>query len=170
MLLLIKYISLLNIILICSFLGFYKSKKYENRVLELKKILNSLSMFKSKIEFTYEPICDIFNSISKIIYEEKENIFKLTTENIKKYDILNSWYIAIEECKNDLNIEDKEIIKMLGKLMGKTDKNGQINEINLTSKLLENQIEKAEEEKLKNTKLYKTLGIVFGLGISIVLF
>ena len=169
MLLFIKYISLICIIIVCSFLGIYKSKKFENRVVELKKFQSSLSMFKSKIEFTYEPIGDIFNSISKIIYKQEENIFKLTIENTKKNDISNSWYLATEECKNDLNTEDKETIKMLGKILGKTDKNGQINEINLEIKQIERQLEKAEEEKIKNTKLYKTLGIVFGLGISIIL-
>ena len=37
----------------------------------------------------------------------------------------------------------------------------------LLQNLLENQIQKAEQEKSKNVKLYKTLGTVFGLGIAI---
>ena len=169
MLIIIKYISLISIIFICSFLGIYKSKKFENRVSELKEMQSSLNMFKSKIEFTYEPIGEIFKEISNVIYKDKENIFKITTEEMKQKNASQSWYLAIEKCKNDLNIEDKETIKFMGKLLGKTDKIGQINEINLTSNLLEKQIEKAEEEKINNTKLYKTLGIVFGLGITIIL-
>ena len=62
-----------------------------------------------------------------------------------------------------------EIIKMLGKLLGKTDIKGQVNEITLTQNLVEKQIQKAEFEKNKNVKLYKTMGIVLGMGICIIL-
>ena len=66
--------------------------------------------------------------------------------------------------------EDKEIIKMLGHQLGKIDKDGQISEIQVTSEFLQTQINKAEEEKNKNVKLYKTLGTVIGCGIGIILF
>ena len=71
--------------------------------------------------------------------------------------------------KNGFNNEDIKIIKSFWKLLGKTDINGQINEIELTLKLIEKQIENAEKEREKNSKLYKTLGITCGIGICIIL-
>ena len=41
--------------------------------------------------------------------------------------------------------------------------------IELTETLLENQIKEALEEKLKNSKMYRTLGVTVGLAISIIL-
>ena len=52
---------------------------------------------------------------------------------------------------------------------GKTDVKGQLSIISLTEKLLQSQIDKAEIEKNKNSKLYKTLGVVLGIGICILL-
>lgn len=164
---LIKYLNLIGIILICSYIGIVKAKTYENRVIELNKFENALVMFKSKIEFTYEPLKNIFGDISKLIYKDEKNIFNLTIK--KEKDINSSWNEAIDELKINLNNEDKEIIKMFGKLLGKTDIKGQINEISLTQNLIEKQIEKAEVEKCKNVKLYKTMGVVCGLGICIIL-
>ena len=46
---------------------------------------------------------------------------------------------------------------------------GQISEIELISKFIDAQITLAEEEERKNTKLYKSLGIIAGLGIAIIL-
>lgn len=46
---------------------------------------------------------------------------------------------------------------------------GQLSEINLTKKFIDTQIEKAEEEQKKNEKLYKSLGIIAGLAIAIIL-
>jgi stage III sporulation protein AB len=39
----------------------------------------------------------------------------------------------------------------------------------LEEKLIEKQIQKAEIEKSKNTKLYKSMGIIVGIGICIIL-
>ena len=65
----------------------------------------------------------------------------------KDKNIYESWSKAIDENKSALILEDKEIIKMMGKLLGKTDIKGQVNEILLTQNLIEKQIEKAEYEK-----------------------
>ena len=58
---------------------------------------------------------------------------------------------------------------MFVKLLGKTDKSVQLSEIEITQEFIEKQIEKAEQEKIKNSKLYKTLGIISGVGIVIIL-
>jgi len=135
-------------------------------VIELSNFRNSILLLKNKIEFTYEPINNIFLDISKIVYENKNNIFK---EIVKKNDELSKlWNDEINRIKN-LNIEDKEIIKILGKNLGKTDIKGQVSELELSLKLIEKQIEKAENEKNKNYKLCKKLGGISGIAICIIL-
>ncbi len=165
---LLKILILLGILLICTTLGILKAKSYDNRVIELKKVKNALEVLKSKIEFTYEPIRDIFEEISKIVYANQENIFEQTLQNMEQQNVTESWNQAVQKNIN-LNEEDKSTIQMFGKLLGKTDKSGQINEIKVTSKLLDTQIEKAEQEKQKNYKLFKTLGSVIGIGLCIIL-
>ncbi|MBR3614935.1 MAG: stage III sporulation protein AB [Clostridia bacterium] len=162
----IKYFNLGLICFICFYLGNMKAGTFEKRVIELNKFQNALLMFKSKIEFTYEPINNIFLDISKIIYENHSNIFLETLK--QDSDIYIAWKKSTEELK-DVNTEDKEIIKMFGKLLGKTDIKGQVSQIELTENLIERQIEKAESEKNKNFKLYKTMGIICGMGICIIL-
>ncbi len=162
----LKYINLLGIIFISSYLGIYKAKEYENRVKELIKFKNALVMFKSKLEFTYEPIKNIFSDISKVIYKNNNNIFKKVIED--ENDIYTAWRNSVNTEKNFTN-EDKEVIEMIGKLLGKTDLKGQVSEINLGLNLVEKQIDIAETEKQKNVKLYKTIGAVTGIGICIIL-
>ena len=57
---------------------------------------------------------------------------------------------------------------MLGKTLGKTDKEGQISEIELVSQFLNKQILVAEEIRNKNEKMYKTLGVTIGLTLVII--
>ncbi len=52
---------------------------------------------------------------------------------------------------------------------GKTDIKGQLSSIEYTKNLINTQIQNAEIEKNKSSKLYKTLGVIIGLGICIIL-
>lgn len=162
----IKFVSLFGILFISSYLGIYKAKRFEYRVEELVKFQSSLIMFKSKLKFTHEPIKNIFKDISLIIYNDKKNIFDYVVRSTK--DIYSSWIEGVIS-QNEFTREDKEVIKTIGKLLGKTDLDGQVSEINLGLELVEKQIKEAEIEKNKNVKLYKTMGIVCGIGICIIL-
>ena len=80
-----------------------------------------------------------------------------------------AWEKAVDEANNNFTKEDKDIIKGLAKMLGKTDIDGQVSEIRLTCKFLDVQIKDAEIEKNKNEKLYKTLGATVGLALVIIL-
>ncbi len=157
---LIKFVLLGLIVITCSLIGNIKAKTFEKRYLELKKFKNGLEIFKSKLEFTYEPVNEIFGDVSKLIYEDNDNIFKRFTQS-------GNWDIAVDNQKNFEN-DDKEVAKGLGKMLGKLDKSGQLNEINLVDGFIDKQLEKAFEVKEKNEKLYKVLGKSVGIAIAIV--
>ena len=80
-----------------------------------------------------------------------------------------AWNKSIEEYKGNLTEEDKQVIKTLSKMLGTTDSEGQISQIEVTENFLDNQIKQAQEEKNKNEKLYKKLGSTIGLAIVIIL-
>lgn len=168
MLIILKILLLGSIFSISTALGVLKAKGYYNRVWELKNIKNSLEILKSKIEFTYEPIGEVFAEISQMVYSNQQNIFGETIQEMRQKGVTESWNNAVK-ANLYLTEEDKTTIQMFGKLLGKTDKAGQINEINVTSQLLDTQIEKAEKEKEKNYKLFKTLGSLIGIGLCIIL-
>ena len=77
---------------------------------------------------------------------------------------------SVDECVTNLNKEDKQVLKTLSKLLGQTDSEGQINQIEITQNFIDIQIKNAQEEKQKNEKLYSRLGTTIGLAIVIILF
>ena len=52
---------------------------------------------------------------------------------------------------------------------GITDSDGQLSQIEVTENFLDEQIRQAQEEKNKNEKLYKKLGMSIGMAIVIIL-
>lgn len=166
----IKYFILFLILVASTLIGRSLSKKYVYRLKELEEIKNSFNILKTKIKFTYEPIPELFQELENTKCRNVGNIFKLAKEKMENENISTAWENAIEESATNLKKEDKEILKGLGKLLGRTDVEGQMGQIETTESLLENQIKEALEEKLKNEKLYSRLGTTIGLAIVILLY
>ena len=167
--LVIKIMLLFFIFIGTSLIGIMISNKYKNRTKELYEIKKTLNFFKSKIEYTYEPLKDIFLEISNNSIENIRNIFLTTATKMDQLSAEDAWKYAVEISKNNLNKKDISIIKDFGTALGQTDIQGQLNKTKLTLEFLDKQIEEAEDEEEKNTKLYKTLGVVAGAGLVIIL-
>ena len=165
----IKYVILLLIFILSNIIGKLVASKYSYRLEELKEIKNALNIFKTKVKFTYEPIPEIFGEISKNSSGNIGSIFKIAENEMKENTAEEAWKIALKESQNNLNEEDKKTLNMLSKLLGKSDVEGQISQIDITQSFLDKQIQDAQLEKNKNEKLYKKLGTVIGLALMIIL-
>lgn len=165
----IKYILIFFIVIISSRIGQLYSKKYINRVKELESIKQILNELKTKIKFTYKPLQDIFYEIASNHNNNIGKIFENISNNMKDVDLKEAWEKEIKESDNSLSKEDIEIFLSIGKALGTTDVEGQVNQITLAEELIENKIKEAEIEKAKNAKLYRVLGTSAGLTLAIIL-
>ena len=168
----LRYVFLIAILIGSTSIGFLISKGYKNRVLELRCFSNLINILQNKIKFTHKPLCDVLEEVSNIKTNTRiAQIFSKTAKNLEKQTCEEALDKAITEEKVflNLNVEDIELIKTLGTVLGKTDIDGQMSEINQFNVLFANQIAKAEQEQLKNEKMYKSLGTIVGLVIVIIL-
>ena len=167
----IKYIFLIMILFLAIYIGNLMSKKYIKRVKELIQIKIGLNILKSKIKFTQTPLKDIFDQIVKSTEELNiKEFWKNTIMGLNKnLSIEEAWENSIRTTEMYLEQDDLSILIDMGKLLGKTDVDGQVSNLEVASTFIDAQIEKAEQSKQKNSKLYKTLGVVTGLAIIIIL-
>lgn len=168
-----RYLFLLLVLTGSTSIGFLLSKKYSDRLIELNNIGNLINILQNKIKFTHKPLREVLEETASI----KENtriseIFLKTGQKLKNQRIEEAWNESISEQRFFLNLESEDInlLKTLGNVLGKTDVEGQMSEINQFNTLLKVQIKNAEEERNKNAKMYKSLGTIIGLAIVIILF
>lgn len=167
--LLIKVVIYSFIFLSCSLIGILISKKYVNRVNELREFKNALNIFKTKIKYTYEPLPKIFAEISENIDSNISTVFKIASDKMNICAAGEAWDLALKMDELNIDEEDRNVLRNLGKLLGKTDMQGQVNQIEMTSDFLDKQIKKAENQKDKSEKMYRTLGVIIGMAIVIML-
>lgn len=167
----LKSTILIFIFLGSTSIGWIISKRYSKRVEELKEIQTDLNILENKIKFSREALNEIFIQIGQSSKNKIGEIFKTASINLKLNTTKEAWQKSIEENAKNLSLEkeDIKIIEDLGNTLGKTDVEGQISQIELTKKFIEVQISKAEEERKKNEKMYKSLGSLIGLAIVIIL-
>ena len=170
----IKMIILCLIFFTSALIGRILSKRFAFRLEELEEMQNALNVFKSKIKFTYEPLPEIFEELSNSTISNVSYIFSKEKEKMNEQTADTAWedtLNAIEkEKRTNLSLEDIHTLKNLSKLLGQTDVEGQVGQIEITQSFLNAQIKQAEEEKVKNQKLYSRLGTTIGLAIVIILF
>lgn len=165
----IKGLLFLLIFLSSTYIGRMISFKYKNRVNDLKEFKSALNIVNTKIRYTYEPIGEICTQISKMNNSNIGKLFNEVKKLLNSYSVTEAWNIAIDTYGNNFSKDDKNIIKSLGKMLGKTDASGQQSQILELQEFLNIQIEKAETDRNKNEKLYKSLGMVIGIAIIIIL-
>ncbi len=136
----IKYIMLFLLFLSSLLLGKMLSKKYVERVEELEDIKNALNIFKTKIKFTYSPISEIFEEISKNASKKNTaNLFIKSKEKMQNLSASEAWEEALKESSPNMNIKEEDLqkLKTLSKLLRnirrrRTNKSNRINRRTIT--------------------------------------
>lgn len=162
------------VILSCSFLGFILSRDCSKRPQQLRELQGLLQMFENQISYLSDIIAEAFERIGRVGGFGTGIFFRRTVELLKEGKVSNAseaWEQAVRQCikMTALNREDEEIISSFGKLLGNTDIEGQIKNIRLTLGQLALQEDKAEESRKKNENMYKSLGMLGGIAVVIVL-
>lgn len=170
----LKSFLIITVFLLSSFIGYLLAKKYSTRVSEINDILLALDIFETKIKYTYDSLSTVFFYIADNLKTKIYRIFFITAEEINenKNDSAGSIFKrVVEDEKIFLNLkkEDIEILKELGISLGQTDLEGQLKSIRLVRTSFQNQLTMAQEEKNKNYKMYRNLGMLSGLIIIIIL-
>ncbi len=161
------------VILSCSFLGFILSRDCSRRPLQLRELQTLFQMFENQISYLSDVLIEAFERVSRV-GGEMGLIFGKAAEILKNEDAqcaANAWEQAVRQCirRTALNREDEEVLAGFGKMLGSTDLDGQIKNIRLTMEALRMQEKKAEESRIKNETMYKSLGILGGIAVVIVL-
>ena len=124
-------------------MGTQVAKQYRSRVIELKEMKNALNAFKTKIKYERQPIKEAFLEVSNNLETNAKQVFILASKYLEYETAEDSWSKALENADTYMIDEDIQVLKILNKLLGKTDIEGQLSQIDLTTDFLDTQITKA---------------------------
>lgn len=166
-----KFVISIGIIAGCSYIGIYKSKALKSREYILRDMVTFLGLVENEIKYMLSILPNAYESArQKLITSLKDKMGIIVVDML---NLENEYLIDQSIVKNISDIKeitdyDKNVFISTLKNLGRTDLEGQINIIENGINIIENQIKEANNIKLKNSKLYKTVGAIAGIMIVII--
>lgn len=172
---LFKIICGIAIVLGFSYLGLSYGEKLKHRVRQLKEICDSLTILEFNIRYMNYPIVEAFYNVGQSCDGIVGQIFKCTSKFLAGNTGSSpgeAFLYALKEERGYLMITDEEIdiLKSFSKTLGEGDREMEISNIKTTKARLLASVNQAEEEIGKKVKISRSMGVMFGLFIVIVLF
>lgn len=165
----LKYIGLLIIIAVTSFTGNYFSSALKTRLTNLKKINYLIDEIIILLRFKAATVYEITDYLLK---NESFSDFSFLTDirDNENYTFQSNWCNALKtNPPPSLKKTDLEILLGIGRKLGTSDMEGQISNLNLQRTELEMLISSLEADYEKKSKLYRSLGVLAGAFISVML-
>ena len=157
------------IVIVCGMIGVIKSKSYEKREHILREAIFLFKGIENEIRFSLTTIPNAIEIVRQRMNTYLKDVLGsialcLLESNVSNYDLLKEL-----DKLTELTAYDKQIILNGITSLGMADIEGEQGIINITVATLENELNDAIENKKKNSKMYKTVGLATGLVIAIIL-
>jgi len=156
----------------CTLLGIYVGGRGTRRHTALAEFKRSLLMLKSEMEYAIYPLHKAFINISNRTGRPISDFYKQMSEKLlaRDKDLGGIWTEGMEVLStSSLAKEDIDTIAVVGRALGSIDASVQLASIDMTITAIDDAINMLNEENAKNGRMYKSIGIVSGLLITIVL-
>ncbi len=170
----IKIINSCIIILFSTFIGLELSKRYVARARELSVLQSAILRLETEILYYASNLPEALIRIGKSIRGNTGKLFLLTGQTLldkKEFTVAEAWSSTLEHLKTDLCLqqEDMDILQRFADQLGSSDKEGQARFIKLTLSQLHEEEKKARAIREKYSKMYRSLGLLGGIALAILL-
>ena len=165
----LKLICIGGIVLAASCCGIYFSAALKDRIISLKRISCMLEEIFILLKYRSATVYEILETLRR-----DERFAELSFLNEQKFSADNSfqqvWCEAVERnIPKGLKKSDAELLSDVGRKLGTSDLEGQLSALELRQAELNSAISAAEEEYRRKAKLYRSLGVLAGVFIAIML-
>jgi len=172
---LFKLVGGAMVLISCSMIGFLMAGYYRTRPQVLRNIQTAISMLETEINYGHSPLPEALENVAKKCEKQVSELFANTMKYISERSGLTAgeaWEKALIDFSADSNLTsvDMEILSAFGKYLGASDIQDQIKNIRLTLTHLRQQEACALEERQKNEKMWKYLGVLSGIMVFLLLY
>lgn len=171
---LLKGFGVIAVFAASSLFGYSLSREYLTRIKNLEQIKKVMILLKGEIQHNNSGISEAILNVATRV----ENVMGVFLKAVwKKFNdsgcsVKEAWHMGICEVlekETCLNKEDITIIKELGNNLGITDRETQINSMLNIMDIIELKIKELNETRGEKCKLYRTLGVMAGAFMVVVL-
>jgi len=164
----IRYLGIIFVISACTGIGINASNKlksYRNSCCRLIEAVNSISMMIRYKQMTFYEIAGELKSQSEL--SQMKFIQGLPTVYSGKNTFSQEWGSSVRH-DSEIGDEEKELLLCFASKLGTSDTSGQLSSLELLSEQLKRIETRRNDEYSRKGKLYRSVGLLAGIMIGIV--
>ena len=163
----LKTAGIIVVIIVTTMTGSYFSNMLKVRVVNLKKINYMIDEIIIMLRFKASTVYEISEILKR---SDRFSEFEFLNKIDKSVSFQQSWYnsvLSYPPC--GMKKSDVELLADIGKKLGTSDLEGQISTLSLQQAELLSSISSAEKDYFQKAKLYRSLGVLAGAFIAVML-
>ncbi|MFD2630802.1 stage III sporulation protein SpoIIIAB [Oceanobacillus kapialis] len=168
-----QWIGAILFILTTTWVGFEWSNRLSNRPKHIRQLKNALQILEAEILYSQVPLHEAFSIIAKQTPKPICTFFESLHNSLlaDRGDLFTVWEKSIDSLKKNSSLgrNEQEIMKQFGRTLGQHDFYQQQKHIQLTINHLDRELEEARDHHLKYGKMAKSLGVLCGLFVVLLL-
>jgi stage III sporulation protein AB len=169
-----KWIGAILILGSAVWFGFEQSKQLADRSKQLKMVITALQSLEAEIMYGHTPLHEAARKIGHQFAFPVSQLFLSFAETIVSTEVsaCEAWRKSLHGIQTSAALKktEYEILEQFGESLGKHDLFTQQKHILLTLAHLQREEEEARENQKKYEKMYKSLSILAGLLLVLLLF
>jgi len=170
----VTIIGCILIIGACSYIGFFLGRQYNARFEQIKKLRSSLKMLETEISYSMNPLPEALFKVGSRILGPVGKLYEHTAELLGKNAGLpmeQVWRAGLDRLaeESSLKKEELDVLDDFGLGLGGSDREEQLKNLHLAQEHLRIIESSAERDRNKYERMYKTLGILAGAALALVL-
>lgn len=170
----LKLIGAILLVMGTGTVGLVIARNFSLRPQQIRHLKSALQMLETEVLFGLTPLPLGLQRVGRKVADPVNKLFLITGENLIRgegFTAGEAWELALKELEQESALlpEDLDILLYFGQSLGGSDKEEQHKNFKLVQEHLKNAENKAEELKIKNTKIWQYLGFSFGGVIAIIL-
>lgn len=155
--------------------GMLVARQYARRPRELKSLLSSIQMLETEIIYAATPLAEALERVAQGSDPAVADFFLRAARPLKDrngctsweaWEKAQAWYYTV----NSLSQREMSILSNLGRALGISDRDDQLKHLKLACEQLKREIARAEEEAVKNTRMWNYLGFCASTVLAIILY
>ena len=163
----IKFAGCLLLIGGTTLAGFRKAEELKERVEKLEMLKRMMVMMQGEFRFRHATLSEVLENVSGKMSQPFGNIFGRIAKQLEERNhegfqkIWEDGTLALLQC-GGIQTSEQRIFELLGNGLGYLDLETQIDTLQLAVLQMEEKIEEAKEQRDREGKLYRTMGMTLG--------
>lgn len=171
----LKLLGAVLILFAATMLGFAKASLYARRPRQIRQLIQALQRLETEMVFGFTPLPEALCRIAAQLDPPLGTMFRQAAEPLMYASgktAGESWREAVDSCWKEtaMSSNEREIFSQIGFTLGVSDREDQMKHLRLAVHMLQAEEQTAWDEQKRYEKMWKSLGVLAGAFVVILMY